>query len=388
MNGKNPKVCFVIPTYNEALNITSLLSRLTQLYGDEDTAFLVVDDKSPDGTARLVREFAAREDGRVHLLSGERRGLGDAYIRGITHAMDTLGASVVVQMDADFSHDPADAGRLLERIAAGADVAIGSRYVAGGSLDERWHLRRRLLSRWGNRLARWIGGLKGVSDCTAGFKAIRTEKLREAKLQDVRARGYVFQVELLYRLLRCGAQVVEEPIHFRDRERGETKLGVANMLEFFLSILRLRLRSHLTFVKFCVTGLCGVIVNLGSFYLMLTLGIHKFVASPVAIMISIFSNFMMNNHWTFGDRVMTGRESVRGVKFAMVSFLTLLLSYAIFVALSILFPRVFPVLLQACGIAPGALLNYYLNSRWTFRETERRGQKRNSAGVPQVSLDK
>ena len=372
MNGKNPRVCFVIPTYNEALNITSLLSRLTQLYADEDTAFLIVDDESPDGTAQLVREFSSGEDGRVHLLSGERRGLGDAYVRGITHAMDTLGASVVVQMDADFSHDPADAERLLGRIAAGADVAIGSRYVAGGSLDERWHPRRRLLSRWGNRLARWIGGLRGVSDCTAGFKAIRAEKLREAELQDVRARGYVFQVELLYKLLRCGAQVVEEPIHFRDRERGETKLGVANMLEFFLSILWLRLRSHLTFVRFCVTGLCGVVVNLGSFYLMLTLGIHKFVASPVAIMISIFSNFMMNNYWTFGDRVMTGRESVRGVKFAMVSFLTLLLSYTIFVALSILFPRVFPVLLQACGIAPGALLNYYLNSRWTFRGTGRK----------------
>ena len=370
---RKARVCFVIPTYNEALNITSLLTRLTQLYGDEDVAFLVVDDESPDGTAQLVREFAAGEDGRVHLLSGKRRGLGDAYVRGITHAMDTLGASVVVQMDADFSHDPADAGRLLRRIAAGADVAIGSRYVKGGSLDERWHLRRRLLSRWGNRLARWIGGLRGVSDCTAGFKAIRTEKLREAKLGNMRARGYVFQVELLYRLLRCGAWVVEEPIHFRDRERGETKLGVANMLEFFLSILRLRLRSHVTFVKFCVTGLCGVVVNLGSFYLMLTLGIHKFAASPVAIVISIFSNFVMNNYWTFGDRMMSGRESVRGVKFALVSFMTLLLSYAIFVALSMLFPQVFPVLLQACGIAPGALLNYYLNSRWTFRGTKRKG---------------
>lgn len=368
MSAAGSRVCFVIPTYNEALNITLLLGKLTQLYGNPDTAFLVVDDKSPDGTARLVREFAAGTDGRVYLLEGPRRGLGDAYVRGITHAMDVLGADVVVQMDADFSHDPADAGRLLRGIADGADVAIGSRYVAGGSLDERWHLRRRLLSRWGNRLARWIGGLRGVSDCTAGFKAIRTEKLREAGLQDVRSRGYVFQVELLHRLIRCGARVVEEPIHFRDRERGETKLGVANMMEFLLSILRIRLRSHFTFVKFCVTGLCGAVVNLVSFYLMLRLGIHKFVASPVAIMISIFSNFMMNNYWTFGDRAMVGRESVRGVKFAAVSLMTLLLSYSVFVTLSMMFPRVFPVLLQACGIAPGALVSYYLNSRWTFRE--------------------
>ena len=373
MSAGNARVCFVIPTYNEALNITLLLGRLTQLYGDPDTAFLVVDDGSPDGTARLVREFASGTDRRVCLLEGKRRGLGDAYVRGITHAMDVLGADVVVQMDADFSHDPGDAGRLLRRIADGADVAIGSRYVEGGSLDERWHLRRRLLSRWGNRLARWVGGLKGVSDCTAGFKAIRTEKLRAAGLGSVRAKGYVFQVELLHRLIRCGARVVEEPIHFRDRERGETKLGMANMLEFLLSLLWIRLRSDLTFIKFCVTGLCGTVVNLASFYLMLRLGVHKFVASPAAIMISIFSNFMMNNYWTFGDRVMIGRESVRGVKFAAVSLITLLLSYSVFVALSMVFPGVSPVLLQACGIVPGALLNYYLNSRWTFRGAGREG---------------
>ncbi|MCY3624611.1 MAG: glycosyltransferase family 2 protein [Candidatus Dadabacteria bacterium] len=373
MSVGNTRVCFVIPTYNEALNITSLLRRLTQLYRDPDTVFLVVDDHSPDGTAQLVREFASETDGRVYLLEGKRQGLGNAYVRGITHAMDVLDADVVVQMDADFSHDPADARRLLGRIADGADVAIGSRYVVGGSLDERWNLRRRLLSRWGNRLARWIGGLKGVSDCTAGFKAIRTKKLRAAGLRDVRARGYVFQVELLHRLIRYGARVVEEPIHFSERERGETKLGVANMAEFLLGILRIRLRSHITFAKFCFTGLCGAVVSLVSFYLMLRFGIHKFVASPVAIMISIFSNFMMNNYWAFGDRAMIGRRSARGVKFTVVSLMTLLLSYSVFVTLSIMFPRVFPVLLQACGIAPGALLNYYLNSRWTFRGVDREG---------------
>ena len=364
------KTCFVIPTYNEALNINPLLRRLTELYKDPDVAFLIVDDESPDGTADLVREFMAGDD-RVHLLQGKRRGLGDAYVRGMTHAIDALGADVVVQMDADFSHDPAVAGKLLDHIADGADVAIGSRYVAGGSLDSRWHARRRLLSRWGNRLARWIGALKGVSDCTAGFKAIRTDKLREAKIGSVRARGYVFQVELLHRLIRCGARVVEEPIHFRDREHGETKLGMLNMIEFFFNILLLRLKSHITFIKFSLTGVCGVFVNLGSFSLLLEFGLNKFIASPTAILVSIISNFLMNNYWTFGDRVMTGRKSVRGFKFIIVSLIALLLSYTVFVVLSMLFPKVLPVLLQAAGIAPGALLNYYLNSRWTFREGPR-----------------
>jgi len=365
------RTCFVIPTYNEALNINPLLHQLTEIYTDPNVAFLIVDDESPDGTADLVQEFMAKVDGRVHLLQGKRRGLGDAYVRGITHAIDALGASVVVQMDADFSHDPATAGRLLEHIAGGADVAIGSRYVPGGSLDRRWHARRRLLSRWGNRLARWIGGLKGVSDCTAGFKAIRADKLREAKIESVRARGYVFQVELLHRLISCGARVVEEPIHFRDRERGETKLGMLNMLEFFFNVLLLRLRSHLTFIKFSLTGICGVFVNLVSFSLLVEFGLHKFLASPTAILASIISNFLMNNYWTFGDRVMTSRKSVRGFKFIIVSLIALLLSYTVFVVLSILFPEVLPVLLQAVGIAPGALVNYYLNSRWTFREVPR-----------------
>ena len=116
----------------------------------------------------------------MHLLEGRKRGLGAAYVRGITHAIDDLGAEVVVQMDADFSHDPEDAGRLLDRVASDADVAIGSRYVAAGAGDESWGFRRRQLSLWGNRLARWIARLRGVRDCTAGFKAIRTAALPAA----------------------------------------------------------------------------------------------------------------------------------------------------------------------------------------------------------------
>ena len=130
-------------------------------------------------------------------------------------------ADVVIQMDADFSHDPADAGRLVARVTADADVAIGSRYVPGGAVDESWGFRRRQLSLWGNRLARWIAGLKGVRDCTAGFKAIRTTALRAAKVEEITVLGYAFQVALLHRLLHSGARVVEEPIYFRDRERGD-----------------------------------------------------------------------------------------------------------------------------------------------------------------------
>ncbi|MGI9310667.1 MAG: glycosyltransferase [bacterium] len=363
------RVCFMVPTYNEASNITPLLARLAELYPGDETAFLIVDDESPDGTAQQVREFAAR-DPRVHLLSGARRGLGSACARGIAHALDALRAEVVVQMDADFSHDPAQARALLQCIADGADVAIGSRYVAGGAVDARWHPARRSLSRWGNRLARWIAGLSSVRDCTAGFKAMRAQALRDAGVGDIRVQGYAFQVALLHRLIHAGARVVEAPIYFREREHGQTKLGARDLLEFFYHIWWLRLASHRTFIKFALTGLSGVFVNIGSFQMLLALGLHKYLASPIAIELSILSNFLLNNHWTFAERAMVGRKRVRGLKYNLVSVVTLLLSYSTFIALSMLFPQASPALLQGCGIVPAMLFNYFLNSYWTFREAE------------------
>lgn len=232
-------VCFVIPTYNEASNVTPLLRRLTELYRSPDTVFLLIDDDSPDRTSDLVRA-CARSDGRIRLLAGPRRGYGEACVRGMRHALETLGAGVVVQMDADFSHDPADAARLLARIERGADVVIGSRYAAGGAVDRQWPVWRRWLSRWGNRMVRSVAGVRGVADCTSGFRAIRASTLAAVMATGIRVRGHAFLVVLLHRLLQNGARVVEEPIQFHDRERGRTKLGVGGMLEFFYLVCRLR----------------------------------------------------------------------------------------------------------------------------------------------------
>ena len=217
-------VCFVIPTYNEAENVTALLDALTALHPGPEAAFLVVDDRSPDGTGRLVREFA-RRDPRVRLLEGPRRGLGAAYARGIGWCLGELAPAAVVCMDADFQHDPADARRLLGRLAGGADVAIGSRYVPGGALDEDWGRGRRLLSAWGNRLARRLAGLGEVRDCTSGYRAIRADALRAADAAGLRARGYAFQIALLHRLARGrragsgGADPLPQPRAGRDQAR-------------------------------------------------------------------------------------------------------------------------------------------------------------------------
>ena len=360
------RVCFVIPTYNEAPNIAALLRRLTARYQGRGYAFLVVDDHSPDDTAGRVRAFMDDANGQVHLLQGPRRGLGDACIRGMTYALSVLRADVVVQMDADFSHDPADAARLLDRIADGADVAIGSRYVPGASLDQQWPAWRRFQSRCANLLARWVGGLHDIADCTAGFKATRADALRNAGLESIRVQGYLFQPVLLARLRRGGARVVEEPIHFRERRQGRTKFDMAGVLR---DTWLLRHGSpQWVIVKFACAGLSGVFVNLGAFHVLLGLGLNKFLASPLAILVSIVSNFLVNNYWTFNDRTPPQSVPVKGIKYVFASLVALLLSYTVFVALAMAFPGALPLVLQGCSIPAGAALNYLLNSRWIFRD--------------------
>jgi dolichol-phosphate mannosyltransferase len=210
----------IIPTYLEAENIGEMLERVRATVPDVDV--LVVDDSSPDGTADLAK--TANDDlGQIELLvRPEKGGLGGAYRAGFQHAFDH-GYEVVVQMDADFSHDPAALPLLLAEIDAGADIAIGSRYVKGGTIPH-WPLLRRLLSRVGNLYASTVLGL-GVRDATAGFRAYRADVLRAIETDATKATGYGFQLELSYRAQRLGADIVEVPITFNDRVRGVSKMS-------------------------------------------------------------------------------------------------------------------------------------------------------------------
>ena len=157
---------------------------------------LVVDDHSPDGTADAVRELMATYP-NLHLITGEKEGLGAAYIRGMTYALQELRAEAVMEMDADFSHKPADVPRLLAALDEGADFVIGSRYVPGGSIPENWGRLRQAISRWGNIFARYLAGLYRVKDCTAGFRAIRGSLLKRIDFSSLKVQGYAFQIALL-----------------------------------------------------------------------------------------------------------------------------------------------------------------------------------------------
>lgn len=226
-------VWIVVPTYDEAENVSVLIARLADtLVG---ARVLVVDDASPDGTATVARDAGADVLERTGKL-----GLGAAYRAGFAEAL-ARGARYVVQMDADLSHDPRYLPELLSAVVAGADAAIGSRYVPGGGCVD-WPRLRRFLSRWGNRYAAGMLGL-AVNDATSGYRVYSAEVLRRMNVDSVRAEGYGFQVEMTHRLVRVGGRVVEVPIVFRDRERGESKLTYRIIGEAFRLVTRLAFRD-------------------------------------------------------------------------------------------------------------------------------------------------
>ena len=370
------KVVVIVPTYNERDNVEPLVHALEQQFVrmDHDMHVLVVDDSSPDGTADVVRRLQAGRP-NLHLLTGQKAGLGAAYVRGMRYALDVLGADTVFEMDADFSHLPQDLPRLMTNIDHGADFVIGSRYVQGGTIPREWGAHRRAASLCGNIVARYIAGTYRVRDCTAGFRAIRGDLLRAIDLDGLRVQGYAFQVALLHAAVTQGAKVVEVPVDFIDRKVGESKLGFRDVLEFVASAAWLRFQSSRTFLKFAAVGATGVVVNLGVFTWLLSTGMNKFLASPLAIEASIVSNFFLNNFWTFRQRKTRARKRIKGLKFNAVSLVALGISYGTFVLLSHLFPDVAPQVHQLIGIVPATAVNYFLNSYWTFREDrEQRSQ--------------
>jgi dolichol-phosphate mannosyltransferase len=209
----------VTPTFQEAENIGEFLRRARAAAPEAD--ILVVDDNSPDGTADVADEVA-KELGRTSVLRRPHKiGLGDAYRAGFSVGIER-GYDVIVQMDADLSHDPAAIPTLLRAIGEGADAAIGSRYVPGGSIPH-WPWRRRALSKWGNRYTSYVLGMP-IKDATSGYRAYRADILKTIDYGSTRAKGYGFQMELAYRVRRAGGRIVEVPIEFTDRVRGHSKL--------------------------------------------------------------------------------------------------------------------------------------------------------------------
>jgi dolichol-phosphate mannosyltransferase len=231
----------VLPTFNEADNLESMVGELLSLEQPKPQ-ILVVDDNSPDGTGAIADALVKQHPGQVHVIHRTGKlGLGTAYIAGFQFALDH-GADLILQMDADFSHSPSYIPEMVEA-TKDYDVVVGSRYVPGGGTDERWSWGRLLLSWWANAYARLILGIK-TKDATAGFKCWRRETLAGLGLDRVRSNGYVFQIEMSYLTEKLGYRSLEIPIYFEDRRIGQSKMTVPVKIEAALRTWQIRWRHR------------------------------------------------------------------------------------------------------------------------------------------------
>jgi dolichol-phosphate mannosyltransferase len=231
-----PDAVICLPTYNERENVERMVETLEPL----GVRVLVIDDNSPDGTGDIADRLAAEKDWLTVLHRPEKEGLGPAYLAGFREVLQS-DARYVLEMDCDFSHDPADVPRLIQACSDGADLALGSRYVSGGG-TANWGPTRRLVSAGGSFYARTLLGVP-IRDLTGGFKCFRRDVLEQIDLDAVRSKGYAFQIELTYRAIRAGFRVVEVPILFSDRTEGQSKMSRGIFLEAVLRVPALRLEA-------------------------------------------------------------------------------------------------------------------------------------------------
>ena len=364
------KACVVLPTYNEVENIESIIKAIFAMQSYVATHQLyviVVDDNSPDGTQEIVKK-QMNQHPYLRLVTGNKVGLGDAYKRGISFAITTFNPDLLLQMDADGQHDPKLIPEFINLANDGFSLVIGSRLVPGGSTPgfSYW---RKFLSIVGNFLIRHLGKASNVQDCTSGFRCIKANLLPKCNLDGLSTRGYSFQSLLVCELIRNGAKPIEVPIIFKDRVKGKSKLTLRDQIEFLVSITKITYRYSEDFIRYCLVGLVGMLVNIGA-YLLLNryFQIPLQAASLIAIEISIVSNFLLNNYWTFKTRPQKLSMIRRMLNFHIAAGISGLLFYYLFFLLLTTVLGINDVLSILLATTTGTISNYTINSLWTWRK--------------------
>ena len=367
----NFKICFVLPTYNEEENIENIIQQILKEEKNQSKhtfSILVVDDNSTDETQAIVQRYISLNS-KIHLVTGQKKGLGDAYKRGFKFALNDLKADVIFQMDSDGQHDASLIPDFVSYIEEGKDVVIGSRFIDGGTTPD-FSFSRLLMSKVGNLLVRYVGGITQVKDCTSGYRAIRASYLKELDFSYLSTRGYSFQSSLICDLAWRGADISEIPIEFSSRQGGDSKLALRDQIEFLLNIPRLGFRNLEDFMKYSLVGVSGVFVNLGLYFLLTRYyEISELVAPLIAIESALISNFILNNFWTFGKRITQSRIRVKFVKFHLVSGFSALINYSAFLTLFLVF-GLYDILANLIGIGLAAIVNYLINSNWTWKDNK------------------
>ena len=302
------RVVYILPTYNERKNIGVLLEALLKISKEQkkhNFQILVVDDNSPDGTGKIVKEYSQKTP-LIHLITGSKKGLGIAYVRGMKYAIKKLKADVFFEMDADLSHDPKLIPLFLAEIEKGADLVIGSRYIKGGSVPEDWAFYRKILSILGNLIVRFGLMIPNVHEWSSGYRAIRSKVFKKVGDGLDRYPGYTFQIASLHRAIQSGFKIVEIPLNFVDRRYGRSKFIPIN----YISNVLLYVFLNSTFIRFCIVGTIGFIINLIGLEVFYRLGLRPATAAALGAEFSIISNFIFNNFWAFSHKKIKKGENI------------------------------------------------------------------------------
>lgn len=377
------KIVIIIPTYNERPNIEKMIPLLEEeifpKVKNHHPQILIVDDKSPDGTADVVSGFMKKWH-NIELLTGEKNGLGAAYVRGMKYAMDKMDADAVMEFDSDFQHNPHDIPRLIEALDKGADYVIGSRYIPGGSIPQGWGVDRKFLSVFGSLFIRIVWLNFSIHDMTSGFKLTKTAFLKKVDIDHLLSKNFAYKVEILHDIVKLKAKVVEVPIVFNEREKGNSKINVSDQFESFYVVVRLALRDRKRFVQFLLVGGTGFILQFLTVYLAIFLGIKQFIAAMIGGEIAILWNFMANNMWTFKDTKHIHEQGsllLRLIKFNIASLASIgiqglvvyfavklfgekivLLGFALHTSIAILFPTIILLVIP---------MNYIIYNRFIWK---------------------
>lgn len=308
------KIVVIIPTYNEKENIGRMIDVLEgEIFPkikNNQMEILFVDDKSPDGTAEVIRQKMKKFE-NITLNLGEKEGLGAAYKRGMKHAMEKMEADAVIEFDADFQHDPKYILDLVEKFNEGYDYVIGSRFVGEGSIPKEWSFYRKILTRYGglfSRIVLFFPNINKIKDVSTGLKLTRVKGVLDKLDFSQIANGFFYKTQMLYQIVNQGAKVIEVPLQFKLREKGESKISSKDVLRTFVGVIKLRLTDPKTlhFIKFGTVGFTGYLVNAFFLYLFAKIGFREWAAWAGSTELAIISNFTFNNLWTFKTEKITG----------------------------------------------------------------------------------
>ncbi len=313
------KVIIIMPSYNEAKNIGRMIKELFTVEFPKiqkaEMHLLVVDDNSPDGTGEIVKE-ATEKHKNLHLVTGEKEGLGKAYIRGMKYATKKLNADAVMEMDSDFQHPPAFVAPMVEAYLEGADYAIGSRYIPGGSVPKEWPLFRKAISFFGNLFIRIVLMKPKLHDLTTGFRLTKVKGVLDKIDLDnlMEPHRFAYKVDLLYQSVKNAKKVVEVPLQFAPRKQEKSKFDTKEMIATFKVAIILGIKDKQRFIKFGTVGFAGYVVNASFLWLFTKQQLPGPLAWAFSTELAIINNFIFNNIWTFKS------EKIQGIKQLLFKF--------------------------------------------------------------------